>query len=79
MCDTVYIPATGQEFHTVRELMDLVGETTVTKHRAEEYDDLDLDSCLCRLDVEPLLQAAGYDVTREDGTWGNYHAHKQPQ
>jgi len=65
MCsaNTIYNSATDQEIETPRQLRALVGSALCPLCADEE----DEDACLCPLDVEGILVAAGIDYEGEEG------------
>jgi len=69
MCDIIY--ADHLEIDTIKGLLSYLGINLVQLVKASGYRTIEIENCLCQIDVDATLRALNMDFTRNNDT-GDY-------
>lgn len=72
MCDLLWIEGREDEITTQGELAEFLGGPDALRIQNVEYDP---PCCLCPVDLEATMKAAGYTIRRD--RWLDYRARKR--
>lgn len=68
MCRTIFINKGEKDIETPRDFLEHFG---FAAPKSKHYNDVDLDSCLCQVDIEKAFKEKGINYVKDE--MGDYY------